>query len=131
MIYVWIRPGIDGSNRSVQIYCLVWLSLGQGASDLCSYAVEKSKLGNSSPYIAQHANCWKGYEGWINVPSKTNWHKRPNFSVHGSLYKGDCWRGGTCESTCGIGGYCCSKIKLKDNFDCPSGTGCDAILSVQ
>ena len=68
----------------------------EAATDLCSYAVQKSKIAKSRPFVAQLANCWRGYDG-------------------------DCWRGGSCKSTCGDGGYCCSKIKLVDNHDCPAG----------
>ena len=71
-------------------------SFEEAATDLCSYAVQKSKIAKSRPFVAQLANCWRGYGG-------------------------DCWRGGSCKSTCGDGGYCCSKIKLEDNHDCPAG----------
>ena len=71
-------------------------SLGKAAIDLCSYAIEQSKLRNSNQFAATLVNCWVGYEG-------------------------DCWRGGNCMSTCGVGGYCCSKVKLEFNHDCPAG----------
>ena len=90
---------MDEMNRTMykKIHSTAYdFSFEKAATDLCSYAVQKSKDSNSKPFVAQLANCWKGYGG-------------------------DCWHGGSCKSTCGHGGYCCSKIKLKDNHDCPAG----------
>ena len=111
-------PASDRINPFIN-QIITRLSLEQAANDLCNYAVEKSKLGNSSPFVAQRSNCWEGYEERTQQDQFVR-----KFLVCGSLYEGDCTRGGTCESTCGIGGYCCSKIKLEDNFDCPAGIFC-------
>ena len=90
---------MDEMNRTMynEIHSAAYdFTFDKAATDLCSYAVQKSKAAGSKPFVAQIANCWIGYGG-------------------------DCWHGGSCTSTCGDGGYCCSKIKLEDNHDCPAG----------